>query len=234
MNKMAYYAYDIKTESGIVETWDECQKKVNGVSGAKYKKFKTRIDAENFLNSIKNGDNNSPVSDQNISNANIDPNAPNIRPEKGLTKIFTDGSYNMAKNTYGYAAYIIFEDGTTKVLYGSDKCTENGRNIEGEVAAAQQALRYVSGKSNNIIIYHDYEGIAKWPNLTWDATKSYTKAYAAYVNVLRNTAKISFYHVKGHSKNEGNEMVDNIAKFACGLMTEKSLIQSYPLLADKL
>lgn len=41
-----FYAYIIKGEEGITDSWEKCQKKVAGISNAKFKKFKTEKEAK--------------------------------------------------------------------------------------------------------------------------------------------------------------------------------------------
>jgi len=49
--KNKYYAYHIPSinESGILNSWEECEKKVSGRANAAYKSFKTRKEAEQWL-----------------------------------------------------------------------------------------------------------------------------------------------------------------------------------------
>lgn len=49
-----FYAVKIGKNPGIYETWSECQSQINGVSGAIYKGFSTRQEAQDFI-----GDKNS-------------------------------------------------------------------------------------------------------------------------------------------------------------------------------
>lgn len=49
--KMSYYAVASGREIGIYKTWAECEKNVKGYSNPKYKKFKTKAEAEVFLES---------------------------------------------------------------------------------------------------------------------------------------------------------------------------------------
>ena len=50
MSKEAYYAVAIgKQQSGIYSTWAECQAQISGVSGARFKKFNNKADAEQFI-----------------------------------------------------------------------------------------------------------------------------------------------------------------------------------------
>lgn len=45
-----FYAYILNDKKGIVEDWESCKTLVNGVSGAKFKKFKTLVEANAFIN----------------------------------------------------------------------------------------------------------------------------------------------------------------------------------------
>ena len=45
-----FYAYILNNKKGIVEDWESCKALVNGVSGAKFKKFKTLVEANAFIN----------------------------------------------------------------------------------------------------------------------------------------------------------------------------------------
>ncbi|CAG8771423.1 13303_t:CDS:2 [Dentiscutata erythropus] len=45
----AYYAVRKGRESGIYTSWEKCQEQVNGCSGALFKKFYTRQQAENYI-----------------------------------------------------------------------------------------------------------------------------------------------------------------------------------------
>ena len=48
-----FYAYILSDKKGIVEDWESCKALVNGVSGAKFKKFKTLVEANAFINNEK-------------------------------------------------------------------------------------------------------------------------------------------------------------------------------------
>ena len=45
-NKKKYYVVWEGKQTGIFKTWDECQKNIKGVAGAKYKSYKTLAEAE--------------------------------------------------------------------------------------------------------------------------------------------------------------------------------------------
>ena len=69
-----------------------------------------------------------------------------------------------------------------------------------------------------LVIYHDYEGIAKWCLGEWKANKEGTKAYKAFYDAVSRQIQITFVKVKGHSGDTYNEMADRLAKEALGLL----------------
>ncbi|RTE78985.1 hypothetical protein BHE90_006515 [Fusarium euwallaceae] len=50
---MKYYAVAIGRTTGVFETWDETKSQVNGYSGARHKSFKSREEAQEFVNQHK-------------------------------------------------------------------------------------------------------------------------------------------------------------------------------------
>ena len=69
-----------------------------------------------------------------------------------------------------------------------------------------------------ITIYHDYEGIAKWCTGAWKATKPGTIAYQAFYREAMKKVKVHFVKVKGHSNDKYNDMADQLAKKALGIL----------------
>lgn len=93
-------------------------------------------------------------------------------------------------------------------------------NVAGEIKGAEAAMRYAAAKQlKKIVIYHDYEGIAKWCNGAWKANKEGTRAYKAYYETVCNKIEIEFVKVKGHSNDKYNDMADGLAKQALGMGT---------------
>ena len=69
-----------------------------------------------------------------------------------------------------------------------------------------------------LVICHDYIGIANWANQLWKANKPYTQAYVRFIRKYRKLGmKILFCKVKAHSIDEYNNRVDRLAKIACGV-----------------
>ena len=48
-----FYAVRKGHRPGIYNTWAACEKAVKGFSGAEFKSFKTKAEADNFVNNLK-------------------------------------------------------------------------------------------------------------------------------------------------------------------------------------
>lgn len=48
-SKEGFYAVAIGRKVGIFKTWNDCQKQVNKFPGSRFKKFDTKLEAENFI-----------------------------------------------------------------------------------------------------------------------------------------------------------------------------------------
>ena len=93
------------------------------------------------------------------------------------------------------------------------------RNVAGEIKGAEAAMRYaIEHEIPRIAIYHDYEGIAKWPLGLWKTNKEGTRAYKAFYEEAREKIDIRFVKVTGHSGDTYNEMADRLAREALGLV----------------
>ena len=148
-----FYAVKAGLVPGVYTTWDECKAQVEHISGAVYKSFATEAEARAFVNGVPYIETGAKALEYPVDKDNhID--------------IWVDGSYNADTNECGYGVYIKGE-GREMVLYGKKECIEGGRNIEGEVHAAEVALTtlvklYPATDLPACTIYHDYEGVGKW------------------------------------------------------------------------
>ena len=94
---MPFYAVARGNIVGIFDTWTECQISIKGFSGARYKKFNTKEDAELFISDNRMPDNIIPKID--------------FKEEKTDTKytiIYTDGSC-IRKNGQSCWIWYIFQ-----------------------------------------------------------------------------------------------------------------------------
>ena len=198
MGKKKFYAVKTGRKPGIYLSWDACKAQITGYSGAVYKGFETEDEARLFL------------SDSRI--------------EKELSEdalvAYVDGSYNVATKEFSYGMVLLEAE---KVI--AKECEKSNdaslaamRNVAGEIKGAEAAMRYAKEHDRKeLVIYHDYEGIAKWCLGEWKANKEGTKAYKAFYDAVSRQIQITFVKVKGHSGDTYNEMADQLAKQALGL-----------------
>lgn len=198
-----YYAVKRGLKTGIFTTWEECKASVSGYSGAAYKSFKTKAEAETYLGIGQD--------------SNFQP--PNVLDAGDCVKIYVDGSYNSATKEFSYGMVVLCGDREEKYSGKSDdKELASMRNVAGEIKGAQAAMQYALDRNLPAIeIYHDYEGIARWCLGEWKTNKEGTKAYKAFYEAASRQIKITFVKVTGHSNDKYNDMADELAREALGI-----------------
>lgn len=207
MASKKFYAVKKGFTIGVFDTWDDCKNSVNGYSGAIYKSFSTREDAEKFLGGV---DNTSNISNDLKSMDVID---------KDMPYAFVDGSFNPSTLVYGFGGYV-FYNGEKYIVQGHDNNQEMAsmRNVAGEVLGSMAAIKKAMELGiKEIVIYYDYEGIRAWAVGDWKRNKVGTIAYYDFIQSVKNDISLHFVHVKGHTGVEGNEEADKLAKQSVGL-----------------
>lgn len=198
-----YYAVRKGRNTGVFETWDECKKSVSGFSGAAYKSFTSREEALDFVNGTKSVENK----------------------EEGEEKqseafAYVDGSYDDTTKSYSYGMVMMHKDDE---LYFSKKFEKDDmsdmRNVAGEIQGSMAAMQYcLDHDIKSISIFYDYEGIEKWCNGDWKAKKPGTTRYVEFYKNASKYVDVDFIKVKGHSGDKYNDMADELAKKALGLI----------------
>lgn len=214
------YAVRKGRKVGIFTTWAECESYIKGYSGAEYKSFKTRREAEAYM-SVK-----SPQVVPHSTSANRQrrsqpsPSSPSkpqmVQPEMTA---YVDGSYDQRRRVYGSGAVIFYNDDKINISEkGQDPDLVDMRNVAGEIEAAKLAMIYAKDQgAKSIAIYHDYEGIAKWCLKEWKTNKIGTQRYAAFYEEISKVLQVYFVKVKAHTGDQYNEEADILAKKAIGL-----------------
>lgn len=134
--------------------------------------------------------------------------------------IYVDGSYNKETEEYSYGMVVIKDDGTTEEY--SEKFNDpelvSMWNVAGEIMGACAAMQYaLDFDIPAITIFHDYEGIAKWPLREWKTKKEGTRAYVDFYDKAGEKVSIRFKKVTGHSGDKFNNRADALARAALGL-----------------
>lgn len=192
---MKFYAVKNGRKIGIFETWEECKMQVDGFSGAQYKSFTKRQEAENYIK----GEENIQGTMDNIA--------------------YVDGSYNIETCEFSFGA-VIFVGGEMKTF--SEKFDEpelaSMRNVAGEIMGSEFVMRYcLENGIKNIAIYYDYEGISAWAEGRWKTNKHGTICYKEFYDSIKDRISVRFVKVKGHSGDTYNDMADRLAKDALGI-----------------
>ena len=198
--KNKYYAVKKGLKTGIFNSWEECEKQVKGFSGAEYKSFLTKEDAEHYLY-------NSKPSTKSRTIRSLDSNA---------MIAYIDGSFDQNSGYYGYGG-VIFTDGGKETFQGKGNEEEmvEMRNVAGEIKASMLAMKKASEKGvDTLYIYYDYAGIEKWCTGEWKRNKEATKKYKEYCDIVKEKLNLKFIKVKAHSGNKYNEEADKLAKIS--------------------
>lgn len=196
-----YYAIKKGKIPGIYTDWETAKQQILGVSNASYKSFKTKQEAENFINDI--------IIENNDKNYDI--------------VIYTDGS---CINKIGGFGYVILKNNQQIEKY--DKIPFESTNQIAELYAIYQSLLYlnVNDYNKSILIKSDSnysikcltEYINKWKNngfKTINNEEVKNKELIISIDLLlKNFENVKFEHVYSHRGDKYNEIVDKLAKKA--------------------
>lgn len=192
-----FYAVKVGKNPGIYFNWTECSAQVMGFSGAIYKSFSTREEAEQFLQEKEK----------------------QIFTNEEVVVAYVDGSFEASIGKYAYGCVILYQ-GTCVELSGTgfEKEYLSMNNVAGEILGSIHAIQWaITYQAKKIHIYHDYEGIARWANGDWKAKKEKTKEYQKFIQESRKKIIITFTKVAAHTGVELNERADKLAKAALGI-----------------
>ena len=193
-----YYAVKVGKNPGIYMTWDECKEQVNKYPKAEFKSFTTMEEAHAFM-------------ENKTVEVEID--------SKDTAVAYVDGSFNVDTMVYGYGVVMMYH-GREEYYKGSgnEENMSAMRNVAGEILGATYAMKYAYDHDiKNLVIYHDYEGIAKWCLGEWKTNKLETQTYKNKFQEYSKKVNISFVKVKGHSGDKYNDLADALAKEAAGV-----------------
>ena len=193
-----YYAVKNGKSIGVFLTWEDCKAQVEGYKGAEYKSFKTMAEAESYI-----------VGDENKSN-----------DFPGMLCAYVDGSFDPATGRYGSGVVYVIDG---EVVDTDKKCAEHPdivsmRNVAGEITASVMSMRYAIAKGyKELVIFHDYEGIAKWCKGLWKTEKEGTRLYKMFYDSIKPRLDVTFVKVDAHTGVKYNEMADKLAKESLGI-----------------
>ena len=192
---MKYYAIKDDLNHEIVDSWDLCKEHLKNYTKPKYKSFKTKEEAEAFLNG--------EILDDNIT-------AP---------KAYIDGSYDSKTNAYSFGGVLIMDgkEYPYKKKFEPDEYSSL-RNVAGEIQGAGFIIAYAVKKGiKELHIFYDYLGIEKWFTHEWKANSKIAVDYQILADRVKDKIKVHFHKVKTHTNNHYNDYADKLAKEALGL-----------------
>lgn len=208
-----YYAVRKGRKTGVFLTWAECQKQVTGFSGAEFKSFPTMEEAQAF---------SGVDTETSVPENQDDRETPTLESAHEAANViaYVDGSYRSDTGEFSYGM-VILQNGEEHCFCQkmTDKELAQMHNVAGEIKGSEAAMQYALDHNiPEIVIYHDYEGIAKWCTGAWKANKAGTQAYQAFYQEAIKKIKVHFVKVKGHSNDKYNDMADQLAKKALGIL----------------
>jgi ribonuclease HI len=213
-----FYAVKKGRTPGIYTTWTQCKAQVDGFSGAVYKSFPTKDGALSYMNT--DSKDYLPFSNEPLTNTANQQDAAHIPFSDATHAVaYVDGSYHNGTKQFSYGA-VIFWNGEEFHLSQMENDPELTamRNVAGEIHGSMAAMAFALEKGcTELVIYHDYAGIAHWPLKEWKANKEGTANYVRYYDSIKERLTVHFVKVKGHSNDYYNDLADSLAKEALGL-----------------
>ncbi len=213
-----YYAVKTGRVPGIYDNWEECRGQVEGYSGAEYKSFKLKKDAKAYIMG-EEPEQEKLKQDMPEPNSRKPLPAPEPAESECEAVVYVDGSYNVKTGEYSFGAVLIING----AMYGfshryNDEDAAKMRNVAGEIAGAEFALKYAQQMGiGSIEIFYDYQGIASWALGEWKANLEATQRYAQLYRKISEQVYVKFTKEKGHSGDLYNDMADRIAKNELGI-----------------
>ena len=206
-----FYAVAKGIKPGIYESWADTKIQVYGFSGALFKSFESKSEAEEWLKEN---------SDKGVLSNKVKANSAgrfSHKPNEIL--IYTDGASLGNPGPGGYGAVLIYGD-NIKELHGGFRLTTNNRM---ELMGVIAALSSLKSSDYKIIIHTDskyvVEGIkngwaALWKRNNWiksDKKPVMNSDLWKELLDLIEPLDIDFKWVKGHAGNKYNERCDELA-----------------------
>ena len=197
---MKFYAVRKGRAPGIYTKWEDCRNQIYQFSGAEYKSFQSRQEAEAFMDGVRPGPQTSPAA----------------QPAKTSVEIWVDGSCMPGPEERLRLGWGLLVKRNGKEIhrdFGDDIPSEASehRNVAGEILGILKALEWCQQAGvKEVTLYYDYQGLESWATGAWKAKLPFTKTYAQTVQQAGIT--IHWVKVAAHSGNPENDLVDQLAK----------------------
>lgn len=205
-----YYAVKVGRVPGVYKTWDECKAQTNKYSGAEFKSFASKTDAQNWIN---------PPARESESESDE------------YINVFTDGacSNNGKKNaSAGIGVYFGEDDprNYSRKLSSKSKHTNNTAEIKA-IIQAYKILEEEIKNGEKVRIYSDSvyamrasgEYGQKQEEGGWEKEIPNKKLVKKVYNLFKGKENVEFIYIKAHTGKDdwiskGNEGADELAREA--------------------
>ncbi|MBQ0731232.1 MAG: viroplasmin family protein [Oleispira antarctica] len=223
-----FYVIWVGREPGIYTDWPTAQKQIMKFSGAKYKSFPTKAEADAAFSggsvSSAAGAGSKPRGSSSKTSRGNNLSAPPIKTD---VVIYCDGGCDPNPGKAGSGVAVYQDDQLIQLWYGV--YNPNGTNNTAELSALFYSLQLAQhatkqGLSAQILCDSMYsiqcirDWAAGWEKNGWKKKTGEIKnldiikqAYALY-NEIKETVLLS--HVKAHAGTEGNELADRMTMVA--------------------
>ncbi len=213
---MKFYAVAKGRQTGIFTSWPEAQRLVKGFAGAVFKSFKTREEAQAFLENPSYGSGTPKKSSKASPGKHFSKVVQKTDYPDNSVVVYTDGGAIGNPGPGGYG--VVFQNG--EQFSGGFNRTTNNRM---ELMAVIVALEALKGETRPIFLHSDsryvVDGITKnwaksWKRRGWkksDGSPAMNSDLWARLLDLLPGLTIRFIWVKGHAGNPLNEACDHLA-----------------------
>jgi len=235
--KMPYYAVANGRDIGIFSNWNDCNNSVKGYKNAIYKKFNTKSEADNFI--------------QSKTEININPS--NVQKQNNITNFFDTVDSNQKDNTVEFNPdYYVYTDGACSnngkenavagigIFFGINDSRNISKRIEGkqtnntaELCAIIETYSIieddiVNGKKIAIVSDSEYAIKCvsyygeKCSKKNWNVDIPNKELVKIAYEMYKDKLTVQFIHVKAHTNNTdihsfGNDNADKLANISIGL-----------------
>ena len=219
-----FYAVKVGKIPGIYLTWNECSAQVTGFSGAVFKSFPTRNQAQEFL--VPN------IAQTQILAPISTPITPTISPPSQVSPLISQPSHPFSGDVYTDGACPNNQANPTcagiGIWFGPNHPQNRAEplappftNNRAELTAVLRALQLTFGPiriftDSTYVMDNAQSRLPGWIGRNFANVKN-ADLWSAYINLSSNRV-IQFVHVKGHSGNEGNEGANTLAEMGAKMV----------------
>ncbi len=208
-----FYAVKKGLKTGIFDTWNEVEGLVKGFSGAEYKSFASKDEADEYLK-------------KDIFSFFTQPEVTICGSKITSAFAFIKSSLDRENNTYGYGGFLVDSGISFPVYgYGFEKGSTSNllllSEIDGTLSIAQKAKEL---DIKRLIILYNNEGIEKWITGAWNANQHKTQIYRdAMHELISEGLAIKFFNINKIDNLTGIEYAQKLADLQINVCTNQTL-----------